>query len=102
VTLSKPVTLVVAPSILPCVGLLVCDHDDHSLSNFKLTMHHHPQPLVYDFSSQLSGRLYAKTLVLTGPLEVTIERVSKGDDESMEVTLFTKVKTCLVNIKQPI
>jgi len=84
------------------VGLLVCDHDDHSMTNFKLIVHH-PQPLVYDFSSQLSGRLYTKTLVLTGPVEVTIERVSKGDmenDESMEVTLFTKVKTCRVNIKQ--
>ena len=95
-------TLVVAPSILPCVGLLVCDHDDHSLSNFKLTVHHQSQPLVYDFSSNLSGRLFAKTLVLAGgPLEVTIEKLNGGDDdESMEVTLFTKVKTCQVSIKQ--
>lgn len=94
-------TLAVAPSILPCVGLLVCDHDDHSLSNFKLTVHHQPQPLVYDFSSHLSGRLFAKTLVLAGgPLEVTIEKIKGDDEESMEVTLFTKVKTCQVSIKQ--
>jgi uncharacterized protein (DUF2249 family) len=95
------VTLVVAPSMLPCVGLLVCDHDDNSMSNFKLTVHHQPQPLVYDFSSNLSGRLFTKTLVLAGgPLEVTIEKVNGDDDESIEVTLFTKLKTCQVSIKQ--